>query len=151
MSSAVRAAAFADLDTRTLYAILRLRVDVFVVEQACAYPELDGRDLEATTAHLWTSDGTGPTAYLRVLRDGDAARIGRVCTRADSRGTGLAAELMQAALDRFADRPVILDAQAHLARWYARFGFGVDGAEFVEDGIPHVPMRREPTAPEAAH
>ena len=115
-----------------------------MVEQACPYPELDGRDLEASTAHLWTSDDSGPTAYLRVLRDGDAARIGRVCTRADSRGSGLAAELMHAALQQFADRPVILDAQAHLAGWYARFGFQVDGAEFVEDGIPHVPMRREP-------
>ena len=140
--TAVHAATFADLDPRTLYAILRLRVDVFVVEQACAYPELDGRDLEPSTVHLWASDDAGPTAYLRVLQDSDAARIGRVCTRADARGSGLAAELMQAALDRFADRPVILDAQAQLAGWYTRFGFQPDGPEFVEDGIPHIPMRR---------
>ncbi len=146
----VRAATFAELDPRTLYAILRLRVDVFVVEQACAYPELDGRDPEAATVHLWTLDDTGPTAYLRVLQDADAARIGRVCTRIDARGAGLAAELMRAALTRFAGRAVVLDAQAPLAGWYARFGFQVDGAEFVEDGIPHIPMRRDPTAPRAA-
>jgi ElaA protein len=149
MSSAVRVATFAELDTRTLYAILRLRVDVFVVEQTCPYPELDGRDLEPSTIHLWTSDDAGPTAYLRVLENGDAARIGRVCTRADARGLGLAAELMRAALHHHADRPVILDAQAHLAGWYARFGFRTDGAEFVEDGIPHLPMRREPAPPPA--
>jgi ElaA protein len=149
MSSAVRAVTFTELDTRTLYAILRLRVDVFVVEQACPYPELDGRDLESSTVHLWTSDGAGPTAYLRVLQDVDATRIGRVCTRADSRGSGLAADLMRAALDRFADQPVILDAQAHLAGWYARLGFRADGPEFVEDGIPHIPMRRELAAPSA--
>ena len=139
----VRAAPFAELDPRTMYAILRLRVDVFVVEQACAYPELDGRDLDPTTVHLWTSDAAGPTAYLRVLDDGAAPRIGRVCTRADARGAGLAAELMRAASHHVAGRPVILDAQAQLVTWYERFGFRVDGAEFVEDGIPHVPMRRE--------
>jgi ElaA protein len=140
-----RSATFAELDASTLYAILRLRVDVFVVEQACAYPELDDRDLEASTVHLWTSDDAGPTAYLRVLADGDRWRIGRVCTRADARGTGLAADLMRAALNRLAGRPVVLDAQAHLAGWYGRFGFQPNGPEFVEDGIPHLPMRREGT------
>jgi ElaA protein len=84
----VRVAAFADFDNRTLYALLRLRVDVFVVEQNCPYPELDGRDTDPATRHLWTEDGTGPTAYLRLLpeRAGAVHRIGRVCTRADARG-----------------------------------------------------------------
>jgi ElaA protein len=145
-TTTVRAASFAELDTHTLHAILRLRVDVFVVEQACAYPELDGRDVESATAHLWTADDAGPTSYLRVLDDGEVWRIGRVCTRADSRGSGLAAALMAATLGRFTDRPVVLDAQAHLAGWYERFGFHADGAEFLEDGIPHIPMRRELTA-----
>lgn len=143
----VRAATFAELDSHTAYAILRLRVDVFVVEQACAYPELDGRDLAGTTVHLWTSDDTGPTAYLRVLEDGDAYRIGRVCTRADARGAGLAAELMRAALLHVAGRPVVLAAQAHLLGWYERFDFHPSGPEFVEDGIAHIPMRREIAAP----
>src|SRR5690606_34048120 len=78
----VRVASFAELDAPTLYRLLKLRVDVFVVEQKCAYPELDGRDLEPETRHLWIEDGAGaPLAYLRVLREPDgAARIGRVVT-----------------------------------------------------------------------
>ena len=66
----VATARWTELDPRTLYALLRLRVDVFVVEQNCPYPELDGRDLEASTVHVWTSDNAGPTAYLRILSDG---------------------------------------------------------------------------------
>jgi ElaA protein len=135
-----------ELDARALYALLRLRVDVFVVEQNCPYPELDGRDLEPSTVHVWTTDDAGPTAYLRILDDGDVARIGRVCTRSDARGSGLAAELMMTALAETAGSPVVLDAQSYLAGWYARFGFVADGPEFVEDGIPHIPMRREPAA-----
>ena len=135
-------AASGELDAPTLYALLRLRVDVFVVEQECPYPELDGRDLEPSTVHVWTADDAGPTAYLRVLDDGDVARIGRVCTRADARGSGMAAQLMKAALARTSGRTVVLDAQSYLAGWYARFGFVADGPEFVEDGIPHIPMHR---------
>jgi len=142
----VRAARAVELDVATLYALLRLRVDVFVVEQRCPYPELDGRDLEPGTLHVWGSDGHGVAAYLRVLDDepDGTARIGRVCTRADCRGGGLAGRLLAAALERLAGRPVVLDAQSHLAGWYARAGFAPAGPQFVEDGIPHVPMRREP-------
>lgn len=139
----VRVAGFAELDVATLYELLRLRVDVFVVEQSCAYPELDGRDTEPGTRHIWTADEAGPTAYLRLLDDGDGARrIGRVCTRADARGAGLAAQLMRSGVDAAAGAPVMLAAQSHLAGWYARFGFVADGADFVEDGIPHRTMRR---------
>ena len=141
---------FADLDVTTLYSLLRLRVDVFVVEQHCAYPELDGRDTEPSTWHLWTSDDGGPTAYLHLLTNpgdpsepGDVFRIGRVCTRADARGIGLAGDLMVAALELAGERQIVLDAQSHLAGWYARYGFRPTGAEFVEDGIPHIPMRRD--------
>ena len=140
----VRTSSFAELDPRTLYLLLRLRVDVFVVEQDCPYQELDGRDLEVGARHVFTSDDEGiPTAYLRVLEDGDTVRIGRVCTRVDARGAGLAAHLMHEALAGCAGRPVVLDAQSHLAGWYERFGFIANGAEFVEDGIAHVPMRRD--------
>ena len=60
----MRVAAFSELDAATLYGLLRLRVDVFVVEQKCAYPELDGRDDEPDTRHLWIPDGDGtPLAY----------------------------------------------------------------------------------------
>lgn len=134
----------ADLDVHTLYALLRLRTDVFVVEQNCAYPELDGRDIEPGTRHLWLADDAGPTAYLRLLAesDGRIRRIGRVCTRIDVRGRGLAAALLAAALGTVGDGVFVLDAQSHLAPWYQRFHFARCGPEFVEDGIPHVPMRR---------
>jgi ElaA protein len=135
-------ARFAELDPATLYALLRLRTDVFVVEQACPYPELDGRDTEPGTLHVWTSDETGPAAYLRVLEEPDGGvRLGRVCTRADVRGRGLAAGLVRDALGRVRGRPVSLHAQTHLAGWYRRFGFVVSAPEYVEDGIPHTPMR----------
>lgn len=140
-----RAAATA-IDVATLYAILRLRVDVFVVEQECLYPELDGRDLEPDAELLWASEGDAVLATLRILRDKDAARIGRVATSVAARGRGIGAELMRRAVDRCGQRwprhPIDIDAQAHLAGWYARFGFTVCGAEFVEDGILHLPMRR---------
>jgi ElaA protein len=144
---AVRVASFADLDTTTLYALLRLRVDVFVVEQRCPYPELDGRDTEPGTRHMWIEDEAGqPAAYLRVLADpGDVVRIGRVVVAKHARGGGHAARLMEATLELAGDRACVLEAQAYLTRFYERFGFTVTGPEYVEDGIAHIPMRR--TAP----
>lgn len=139
----VHRARLPEMDPATMYALLRLRVDVFVVEQQCPYPELDGRDSEPGTEHLWLDDEAGPTSYLRLLVDpGNTRRIGRVCTRGDARGRGLAATLLAAALERAGHDAVVLDAQSHLARWYATFGFDVGGPQFLEDGIPHVPMRR---------
>jgi ElaA protein len=136
-------ASFADLDTRTLYDLLRLRVDVFVVEQKCAYPELDGRDTEPETRHVWLSRDGAPVAYLRILSNpGGAARIGRVVVAAAERGTGAAGRLMAAALAEIGDRPSVLHAQAHLVRFYERYGYAVTGPEYLEDGIPHVPMAR---------
>lgn len=138
----VRVARFGELDASTLYALLRLRIDVFVVEQECPYPDLDGRDLEPSTRHLWTADEAGPAAYLRVLDDRDRVRIGRVCTRADARGRGQAATLMAEAVRLAGGHDVVLHAQTYVAGWYERFGFTTDGPDFVEDGIPHRPMRR---------
>lgn len=137
-----------DIDPRTLHDLVRLRIDVFVVEQACRYSELDGRDVEPGTLHLWTSDASGPTSYLRLLTEpsGDR-RIGRVATRADARGRGLARRLVEAALARCVGRTVVLDAQSHLTGLYSGLGFVPAGPQFVEDGIPHVPMRREPSYP----
>lgn len=141
-----RTASFHDLDAATLYALLKLRVDVFVVEQECPYPDLDGRDTEPGTRHLWYEVDRHPVAYLRLLTDdtpgGTGYRIGRVVTAPGSRGEGLAGQLLTAALAVVGDAPAVLDAQAHLAGFYARYGFTPSGPEFVEDGIPHVPMRR---------
>jgi ElaA protein len=138
----VRVGGFDDLDPRTAYRLWQLRESVFVVEQACPYAELDGRDLEPGTRHVWITAGGGPIAYLRVLDDGDRARIGRVLVAQDHRGRGLAERLMREALELVGDRTSCLDAQSYLAHWYGRFGYRQDGDEFVEDGIPHVPMRR---------
>ncbi len=133
---------FDDLDARTAYAVWKLRQDVFVVEQECPYPDLDGRDDEPSTRHVVLRDGVDVVGYLRVLEDGDHARIGRVVLAPTARGRGLADPLMRAALDAIGDRPVVLDAQSPLADWYASYGFEVTGPEFLEDGIPHLPMRR---------
>lgn len=132
------------LDAVTLYALLRLRVDVFVVEQRCPYPELDGRDLAPGCVHWWVEGPTGDVlACLRVVTEPDGPwRVGRVATAAHARGAGHAGRLLDAALEQ-TGRPVVLHAQSHLRGWYARRGFAVTGPEFVEDGIPHVPMRLE--------
>jgi ElaA protein len=138
----VRCARFGALDAATLYQILQLRVDVFVLAQACPYRDLDGRDTEPETLHLWIEDDGVVIACLRLLDDGDDARIGRVVTAPAYRRQGLAALLMGNAMALAAPRSIILDAQSHLAGWYGRLGFRVDGPEFLEDGIPHTPMRR---------
>jgi len=154
-----RISSVALIDPLRLYDLLRLRVDVFVVEQECAYPELDGRDVEPDAVMLWAEEDEQVLATVRLLVDhaddtgaaaaADALRIGRVATTPAARGRGLAADLMRLALDRAEGRLVRLDAQAHLEGWYARFGFVVDGPGFLEDGIPHVPMSRAATPPEA--
>ncbi|HLT09312.1 MAG TPA: GNAT family N-acetyltransferase [Micromonosporaceae bacterium] len=140
-------ASFAELDTRTLHDLLKLRCDVFVVEQQCPYPDIDGRDIDPDTSHLWFADETTgePVAYLRIVREADGtARIGRVCTAAKARGAGLAGRLMATALELVGPEPeCVLDAQSYLVDFYAGFGFAVAGPEYVEDGIPHTPMRRE--------
>lgn len=139
-----------EIDAETLYRMMWLRVAAFVVEQAVAYAELDGRDLEPQTGHFWASDDeTGDmSATLRLLDDGDVARIDASRRRHRPRGAGRAAELMRRAIARSTEkwpgREIHLDAQAHLASWYGRFGFEVSGSAFEEDGIPHVPMTRAP-------
>ena len=139
----IRSAAFDELDVRTLYAILKLRAEVFVVEQACAYLDPDGRDTEPGTRHLWADDDGQVVAVLRLLREPDGGwRIGRVATAGGARGHGLAAALTRAALETVGDAAVVLDAQSHLVEWYTRFGFAVAGPAFLDDGIPHTPMRR---------
>jgi ElaA protein len=130
-----------NLDVVTLHEILRLRQDVFVVEQECAYPDIDGRDLEPLTVQFWAGAGS-VDATLRLLREPDGTeRIGRVATAASARGQGLAGELMRAAIAEARSGVIAIDAQAYLEQWYAGFGFVRNGEGFLEDGIPHVPMR----------
>ena len=139
----VRVASFDQLDPATLYALLRLRVDVFVVEQRSPYPDLDGRDLEPSTRHLWI--GEPPVAYLRLLAEPDGTwRIGRVAVATTARGTGLAGRLMDAALGLVGEHECVLDAQTYLVEFYQRYGFQPAGDEFLDAGVPHIPMRRKP-------
>jgi ElaA protein len=136
-----------DLDAATLYELLKLRVEVFVVEQACPYPELDGRDLLAETRHFWLELPDGEViCTLRLMEEhtgGEKAfRIGRVCTKRSARGQGHTTRLLQAALAEVGDYPCRIDAQTYLEEMYRQHGFVRAGEEFVEDGIPHVPMLR---------
>jgi ElaA protein len=138
----VHDAHLSSIDPVTLYRILALRTDVFVVEQNCAYPELDGRDLEQSTRLVWAERDAAVLATLRLLVESDGtARIGRVATSSAARGRGLAAMLMERALELAAGRPVVLHAQSYLVDWYARFGFVRTGPDFDDDGIAHAPMR----------
>jgi ElaA protein len=142
-SATVRDAPLAELDPSTLYRILALRSLVFVVEQNCVYADLDGRDLEPDARQLWIDEQATVLATLRLLVDPDGcARIGRVATAPAARRQGLAAQLVTRAVELAGRRAIVLDAQAHLAGWYERFGFERDGADFDEDGIAHTPMRR---------
>jgi len=138
----LRVGGFADLGAVTAYQLWALRSRVFVVEQDCPYLDLDGRDLEPGTRHWWVERDGVPVATLRVLDDGDVWRIGRVATALAWRGHGLAARLVRAVLDGAGERAVVLDAQSHLVDWYAALGFVPDGPGFLDDGIPHTPMRR---------
>ncbi|MDH6244959.1 GNAT family N-acetyltransferase [Mycobacterium sp. OTB74] len=136
-----------DLDAATLYELLKLRIEVFVVEQAAPYAELDGRDLLADTRHFWLENPDGQViSTLRLMEEHPGGtklfRIGRVCTKRAERGHGHADRLMRAALAEVGDYPCHINAQTYLEKMYARHGFVRDGEEFLDDGIPHVPMVR---------
>lgn len=136
----------AELDAPRLYELLRLRSDVFVVEQACPYPELDGHDLASGTVHFWVSepDGHGVLATLRLLDLGDDEfRIGRVCTHRNHRGQGLGNLLLEAALDVVGARVCHVDAQTFLAGMYEAFGFVTSGEDYLDDGIAYRRLTRD--------
>lgn len=137
----------AELTLAELYAILRLRSEVFVVEQDCVFLDMDGKDLQGQTKHLMAWENGALLAYCRLLEpalnDGQAV-IGRVITAPAARGTGLGHELMRRAKDEVArlwpGQPVYLGAQARLRDYYAGHGFVPVTEEYIEDGIPHVGM-----------
>ena len=138
----VHRAYFADLTNFQLYRLLQLRNEVFIVEQNCAYQDLDDRDVEPRTEHLWIEEDNQVLAMARVLKEADGTtRIGRVITASPARGRGLAARVLDAAIEGVST-DIVMDAQSHLVNWYARWGFVVDGDEYLEDNIPHTPMRR---------
>lgn len=141
---------FGALDAKQLYDLLRLRVDVFVVEQACAYPELDGRDLLADTLHLTgrTRDGS-LAAYARILAPGvrfPDISFGRVVVAPLYRKTGLAHALVKKILDESASvwpgRSITIGAQTYLVDFYRCHGFVPVSDPYLEDGIAHIDMTR---------
>lgn len=149
-AAVVRRSWAADLDPATLYALLKLRVDVFVAEQNCPYPELDGRDLEPRARHYWLaggscgSHGSGPVlGTLRLLKEPDGGyRVGRLCVVKELRSNGLGTRLMDAVLAEVSDGDCVLDAQTPHVGFYSGFGFAAIGDPYDWDGIEHVPMRR---------
>jgi ElaA protein len=145
-SATVHRAWAADLDPVTLYALLRLRVDVFVVEQQTAFPELDGRDLEPRARHYWLGGQGNPEPVLgcvRLVKEPDGGyRIGRLCVRRDVRGHRLSRRLMDAVLAEVGDGQCVADSQLYLVDFYERYGFVRTGESFDTEGVEHVSMRR---------
>jgi ElaA protein len=139
---------FADLSLTGLYTVLRLRQEIFVVEQDCPYLDADGDDVRCHHLLGWGEDG-GLDAYLRVYPPGayrSEIVIGRVLTAQRVRRQGLGRVLMLEGMARaFAQwgvGPIYLGGQAYLRDFYEGLGFTVSGPGYDEDGIPHFPMRR---------
>ncbi len=145
-----RLQSFAELSTDQLYGILHLRSAVFVVEQNCAYQDMDGRD--EGSLHLSQSVGTELVGYARLLPAGldfpGAAAIGRVVTSPAYRGRKLGRRLVAESIRRCAQRwpaaPIYIRAQTYLLNFYGSFGFVATGPEYLEDGIPHQDMHLLP-------
>ncbi|MCH2230301.1 MAG: GNAT family N-acetyltransferase [Crocinitomicaceae bacterium] len=140
---------YRDLSLNEFHDIVALRMRVFVVEQDCAYLDLDGKDKKCY--HLLCRDGKGNVvATARILPPGlsysDSA-IGRVVIEDEIRGNGIGHKLMEVAmkfaLQEFGNSPIVISAQKHLQKYYGQHDFVSTGKEYLEDGIPHVEMRFE--------
>lgn len=134
---------FQELTLDQLYSILKLRVDIFVVEQNCPYPELDDEDQKSV--HIFYEEGEKVIAYIRIIpTQTDNIRIGRVVTHKDFRGKSLSSKLMEAAMEfihkNHVSKKIVLSAQEHLQAFYSKFGFASVSEMYLEDGIPHVDM-----------
>lgn len=143
--------AFHQFSNDQLFEILQFRIDVFVVEQECAYRELDEYDRQPETVHLFGRDEVEDLiAYARLLPPGSRfpeANIGRFVVRADSRKQGVGHQLLQTALkeisDCWAQTPIRISAQEYLQAFYEQYGFIRVSEVYLEDGIPHVEMVKE--------
>lgn len=142
---------FADLTPYALYAALRARSEVFVVEQRCAFLDMDGTDPEAWHLLGWVERGGARAlaAYLRLLRPGckfAEASIGRVLTAADFRRTGAGRAVMHEGVRKSAEiyprHGIRIGAQRYLESFYAGFGFRPASEPYLEDGIAHIQMLR---------
>ena len=142
---------FSELSPADLYAVVRLREEVFIVEQQCAYPDADGRDPLAWHLLGWSDRENGKTlvAYARIFEPGlryTEGSIGRVVTAPEVRGTGLGKALMAEALRRLEGlapgQTIKIAAQRRLEKFYLELGFRTVSAPYEEDGIMHVDMLR---------
>ena len=136
---------FDALDTQTLFTIMRGRVDVFVVEQKCPYPELDDVDIALNTQHLYTLDNEQLQTYARCYDKSEQySAIGRVLVSERARGNGYATLLITKAIDcckaQWPERDIYIGAQTYLLDFYRSFGFEDYKSEYLEDGIPHQDM-----------
>ncbi len=141
---------FNQLTVTELYELLRLRVDVFVVEQICPYPEMDGNDTHARTLHVAVRADRKLAAYLRVLAPGvsyPGVSFGRVVTARGFRGRGLSHDLIEKAVElarvNWPRVPIQIGAQEYLRAFYLSHGFEVISEIYDEDGIPHIDMIRK--------
>ena len=139
--------AFDQFTTKQLYAVLAARQAIFIVEQDCAYQDLDGLDADAQ--HLVAWSGEEVAGYLRLLAPGarfGEPSLGRIITTPIARGTGLGRELVAKGIERAGEmypaQPIRISAQAHLSKFYGSFGFVVASEQYLEDDIPHVDMLR---------
>ena len=142
-----RFVSFDALTARELYAVLRLRTAVFVVEQGCVFQDMDGADADAM--HLLGTATGELVAYARCLAAGAKfveASIGRVITCHSVRGSGAGRVLMNQAISclsqQWGPQPIRIGAQARLEQFYKQHGFLKTGAPYIEDGIPHIEMLR---------
>lgn len=133
---------FDQLTIEELYQILRLRSEVFVVEQDCVYQDVDNKDQKAL--HVIGVKNDEIVAYTRIFKPGDYfenVSIGRVVVRQNQRKYGLGKRIMQASLatieERFPNKPIEISAQTYLLKFYTELGFNAFGDEYLEDGIPH--------------
>lgn len=143
---------FDELTLNELYDFLKLRIDVFVVEQTCYYPDLDGEqnqlDRHPETLHVLGHQNGSLVAYLRILAQGqsyeDYISIGRVAIAEEARGTGLGHEMIKEALklcqQHFPHQAIKISAQEHLIGFYQQHGFEQVSEMYLEDNIPHVAM-----------
>ena len=135
--------AFHDLTPDELYRIMKLRVDVFVVEQKCPYAELD--NLDQAAMHVWLEDEGRIVAYLRVMDKGaesDCVSLGRVLSvkRRCGLGTGVLQKGIQVAQEVYGAEAIYLEAQTYARGLYEKLGFRQISEEFILDGIPHIKM-----------
>ena len=135
---------FSELTTRELFEIYKLRVAVFVVEQKCAYQEVD--DIDSQAYHLWFEDDEGIQAYLRLIPAGVARQevsLGRVIAvkRRCGLGTKIVAQGIRIAQEKLQAKEIVIEAQTYVRKMYESLGFVAESEEFLEDGIPHIRMR----------